>query len=367
MRRHLAVAAALALLALAGCGGSSGDSTDESGAGNDPFFGVVSVDAPTPTDVARMAQGGVGSYRLVLSWAAIESVKGQYDWTSTDALVGELARNGIHPLFTAVGTPAIYQPSHIDPPTNDKETFDAWAKFLKAAAERYGADGSFWREFEQSDPGVEPTPAETWEIWNEPNTALFWAPVPDVSAYAELLTRSAKVLRSVDPAAKIMVGGMFATPQSEGAIVSYDFLDQLYKQPGVADAIDVVGVHPYGPDVESVIQQVQDTRKAIDDAGDDASLWITEMGWSSNPNGPSEQAKTPEQQGKLLEKSFTKLYDRRDEYGLDGVVWFTWHDSATPIGECVWCQDAGLVDEDRDTKPAWEAYTKVAGGSPGSP
>ena len=51
-----------------------------------------------------------------------------------------------------------------------------------------------------------------------------------------------------------MSGGMFATPQSDGAIVSYDFIDQLYAQDGVDDAIDVVGVHPYGPDVDSVIE-----------------------------------------------------------------------------------------------------------------
>jgi hypothetical protein len=366
VRRGLAAAAAVALIALAGCGGSSDDGGGESGGGNDPFFGVVSVDAPTTTDIARMSHGGVGTFRVVLSWPAIETVEGQYDWTSTDALVGGLAREGIHPLFTALGTPPIYQQSHIDPPTNDGKTFDAWADFLKAAAERYGPDGTFWDQFAESDPGVEPTPAEAWEIWNEPNSAVFWAPAPDVDAYADLIKRSARVLKSIDPEARIMVGGMFATPQSDGAIVSYDFIDQLYQRPGVADAVDIVGIHPYGPDVESVVNQAQDMRKAIDDAGDDASIWITEMGWSSNPNGPSDQNKTPEQQGELLEKAFTKLHDRRDELGLDGLVWFTWHDSTAPIGACVWCQYSGLVDADRDTKPAWEAYARVTGGSPGS-
>lgn len=363
MRRRWAAAVALAVLALTGCGGSSAEDDDGEG-GNDPFFGVVSVDAPTEADVARMARGGVGTYRLVLSWAAIESVEGRYDWRGTDALVGELARNGIQPLFTIIATPAAYQPSHIDPPTTDERTFDAWADFLEAAAERYGPDGEFWQGFAESDPDGEPMPARTWEIWNEPNTALFWAPAPEVGAYADLVTRSAKVIRDADPEARIMVGGMFVTPQSDGAIVSYDFIEQLYAEPGVADAVDVVGVHPYGPDVESVIDQVQGTREAIDEAGDDASVWITEMGWASDPKGPSDQAKTPEQQAELLRKSFTKLYERRDEYGLEGLVWFTWHDSTAPVGECVWCQYAGLVDADRDTKPAWEAYAEVAGGTP---
>ena len=29
-----------------------------------------------------------------------------------------------------------------------------------------------------------------------------------------------------------MTGGMFATPNSDGAIVSYDFLEQLYDRAG---------------------------------------------------------------------------------------------------------------------------------------
>jgi hypothetical protein len=162
VRRRWAAFAAAFLLALAGCGGSSDDDGGDDGqAGNDPFFGVVSTDAPTGVDLARMSQGGVGSYRVVLSWAAIESVEGQYDWRGTDALVSELARNGIHPLFSIIGTPAAYQPTHVDPPTNDERTFDAWAAFLKAAAERYGPDGDFWQSMADPRPGrsgTSPTP-----------------------------------------------------------------------------------------------------------------------------------------------------------------------------------------------------------------
>jgi hypothetical protein len=362
VRRRWALAVILALLALGGCGGSSDEGEDTGG--NDPFFGVVPIDAPTSADLARMSAGGVGSFRLVLPWAGIETAKGSYDWSTTDAVVGELARNRIQPLFTVLGTPPIYEPNQTDPPTTDPETFDAWADFLKAAAERYGPEGSYWGGFSSSDPGVAPTPARTWEIWNEPNTALFWTPAPDPDAYAALIKRSARVLRGVDPEAQIMVGGMFVTPQSDGAIVSYDFIKDLYAHNGIADAVDVVGLHPYAPDVKSVVDQLDGTRKAVDEAGDDASLWITEMGWSSDPSGPSDQAKTPEQQAKLLKTSFTKLSERRDEWGLDGVIWFTWHDSPGPVGECVWCQFAGLVDEDRDTKPAWEAFTEVTGGTP---
>jgi hypothetical protein len=361
VRLPAAVLALIAVLAIGGCGGSGEESGPPE---NDPFFGVVPVDVPNSADFASMAEGGVGAYRVVLAWPTVESVKGSYDWSSYDAIFLELARNGIHPLVTVVGTPADYAPVITDPPTSDGETFDAWADFLKAAAERYGPTGGFWDVTAQTDPDIEAQPPLTWEIWNEPNTAVFWTPAPDADAYSALLKRSARVIQGVDPEARIMVGGMFATPQSDGAIVSYDFIEQLYAHEGIADVIDVIGIHPYSPDVDGVIAQLDGTREAIDGAGDDASLWITELGWSSDPSGPADQAKTPEQQANLLRKSFTKMSEQRETWSLDGVVWFSWRDYEGPVGECVWCEFAGLVDTDRDPKPAWEAFTEVAGGAP---
>jgi len=362
VRLRAALTALAASLALGGCGGSDGDSDTPATA--DPFFGVVPVDLPNSEDFARMGEGKVGSYRVVLAWPTVEAVEGSYDWSSYDATFTELARNGITPIVTVVGTPPAYADAITDPPTDDAETFDAWADFLEAAAERYGPEGDLWGLLAETDPGVEPRPPAAWEIWNEPNTALFWTPAPDADAYSALLKRSAKVIHKSDPEARIMTGGMFATPQSDGAIVSYDFIDQLYGHNGIDEVVDIVGIHPYSPDVGGVIDQLDGTREAIDDAGDDASIWITEMGWSSDPKGPADQAKTPEQQANLLRKSFTKLSEQRDTWSLDGVIWFTWRDYEGPVGECVWCEFAGLVDTDRDTKPAWEAFTEVTGGTP---
>lgn len=353
------IAVAIASATIAGCGGS-----EEDPAGPDAFFGVVPVDVPTSSDFARMADGGVGSYRLVLAWSTVEATKGSYDWSSSDAVLGELARTGIEPITTVVGTPAGYAPLITDPPTSSEATFDAWSKFLEAAALRYGPDGDFWQGFAESNPDVTPQPLHVWEIWNEPNTALFWTPQPDPDAYATLLKRSSRVIQGVDPGAEIMTGGMFATPQSDGAITSFDFLDDLYAHRGMVDVIDAIGVHPYGPDVEGVVKQLDDTRETIDGAGDDAATWVTELGWGSDPHVPNDLAKSPDQQAELLRRGFTLLSEQRDRWNLQGVVWFTWHDSVGPVGECVWCATAGLLDADRDSKPAWLAFTDVTGGAP---
>lgn len=354
----------LALVAgLSGCGGGSDDEAPSSA--QDRFFGIAPVEVPTSADFTRMAAGGIGSYRVVLGWPAIEATQGTYNWAGIDVIVGELARNGMEPLPAAIGTPSFYAPEARIPPTSSDEALDAWSKFLEAAAERYGPGGAFWEEFAQSDPDVAPQPMRLWEIWNEPNSSLFWEPRPDPDEYARLLERSAEALQEVDPEAEIMTGGIFATPQSDGAIVSYDFLDQLYDVEGAAGLIDVVGIHPYGPTVESVIEQLDRTRKAIDESGDDASLYVTELGWGSDPKVPNDLAKSPSQQAKLLSESLTTMSEQRERWDLDGAVWFTWRDSSDgPVGECLWCATAGLVDPDRDSKPSWLAFTELTGGEP---
>ena len=355
------VALALALLAmLSGCGGSGDEPAGDAG----EFFGVSPVGVPVTTDFARMAEGGVASYRMPLAWSAVEREKGTYDWSIPDATMIELARNGIEPVANVTGTPAGYAPEVTDPPTSSPEAFDAWAEFLHAAAARYAPGSVFWSSFEALNPDVEPQPLRVWEIWNEPNTSLFWTPEPDADAYVELLKRSARVIEEVDADAEIMVGGMFATPQSEGAIESFDFLDEIYSHEGMAEVIDLVGVHPYGPELEPVIDQLEGTREAIDRGGDDAEMWVTELGWGSDPEVPSDLAKSPEEQAALLSETLGAMYDERESLGLRGAIWFTWRDSEEKVGECLWCQTAGLLDPDGDSKASWLAFTELTGGEP---
>jgi hypothetical protein len=360
----LALLSLLALaVAAAGCGGSD-DSDDESVAST--FYGVAPEGQQTAGDYVRMEAGGVGTVRIVLQWSAIESgSKGDYDWTGFDRTIADIANAGLVPLVTVFGTPKLYADEAITPPVDDEKAFAAWSKFLKAAAERYGTDGDFWQLFSTANPDAEAHPVVDWEIWNEPNSSTFWAPKPDPDAYAELIEKSSRVLHFVDPDAKVMSAGMFATPQSDGAIVSYDFLEKLFSVDGVDDAIDVVGAHPYGPDVKAVTDQVEDTRKALDEAGTDDPIWVTEIGWGSNPKSGNDLSKTPEEQAQLLTDSFTALRDSREDLGVEGVVWYTWHDATgSSVGACGWCASAGLVDTDRETKPAWTAYTDVTGGKP---
>jgi hypothetical protein len=364
-RRAIAAAAVLvASLGIAACGSSSSDTTiGEIGGDYGQFFGIAPSLAPNDADFARMAAGGIGSYHVLLSWPSVEAKPGTYNWDKYDALFKQLATYGIEPVPYVYGTPAAYGNAGNEAPTESGKTLDAWERFLKAAVTRYGPNGQYWRVLHVAEPDLKPQPVRVWEIWNEPNSSVFWTPKPDPDAYAELFLRSSEAIKSVDPQAQVMTAGMFITPQSDNAIKSTDFLAQVYENEGLADAIDVVGIHPYGPTVGDVMDQVDATHQVVEDAGDDASTWVTEIGWGSDPESGAQLAETPEKQAELLTKSYEALLGERDTIGLEGIIWYTWHDGSTGAS-CGWCPSAGLLDADRDAKPAWDAFTEISGGTP---
>ena len=362
MRRALLSAAAIVLLFTCGCGGG-----DEGAAGVAPrgFFGISPQDPPAAVEFARMSEGGIGTYRVNLTWAAIEREPGQFDWAETDRIMSELADQQIQPVGLVFGTPAYLEPDLRTPPLSSEDLAD-YRGFLKAAAERYGPSGTFWDIYGASRNDVEPTPIRVWQVWNEPNSSVFWSPEPNVSDYAKLLVTSARKLQEVEPDAKVMTGGMFATPQSPGAITSYDFLEQLFADPKAADATDVVDLHPYGPTTQSVVGQLERTYAVMKRAGlGDRETYATEIGWGSDPKGGSQDlSKSPGQQASLLRRTLGLLARRRSDWNLQGVIWYTWRDPSEYKGVCGWCRSAGLFDADFDPKPAWTAFTELAGGQP---
>jgi polysaccharide biosynthesis protein PslG len=361
-RRSLLAGAAVLACLLSGCGGSESATAKPAAS----FFGVAPQDQPNKADLARMARGRVGSYHLVLPWAQIETQEGAYVWSTYDELIGELAVGGIEPIPYVFGTPTWLAPKGTLPPTRNSKGMRAYGDFLRAAAERYGPDGEFWDRFALTNPGVEPKPLRIWEIWNEVNSPNFWAPRPDPGAYAKLLRLSAKTLRKVDPEAQVMTAGMFGTPQSKKALTSFDYLKQLFRKKGVADAVDLVGVHPYAPRLRDVKRQMDKTRAIMRRGGNgDAGMWVTEIGWGSDPNVRSQLSKNPAKQAALLRKMFKMMIAQRKRWKLGGVLWYTWRDAANPTAlVCGWCGSAGLVDKDLDAKPAWVEFTKLTGGDP---
>jgi len=352
-RRWIGVAFVLAALA-----GAIPASASAGSAVPTAFWGVNPVAVPTDAQVEKIAAGGVGSLRVPLSWSAIQPAAGAApDWSSFDALVEAPLRHRLRILPVIWGSPSWVTPIEHNLPVAQ---LPAWKLFLSGAAKRYGPGGSFWAEHGpvSADP-LPYQPIRLWQIWNEPNFFFFTNPVSS-AVYAKLLVASRAAISAVDPGAKLLLGGMFATPRQRPpkAYSAADFLDQLYAVKGIKSSFDGVALHPYAYDTASLAETIDAVRvvmKANGDAG--TGLWITEIGWGSAAKGPFQ--KGLKGQARELGRAFSLFETNRRRWRLQGVDWWSLTDDPSATA-CNFCGDTGLFTAGFQPKPAWARFTAFA-------
>jgi hypothetical protein len=354
-RRAAAALTALVCIALGACGaGSAPDDAPRS------FYGVQPQSNPDAEDYARMAEAGVDTYRLFISWRAHDTAPGEsIDFSALDDVFVNLAFNDIQPLPYVAGVPAwLTEDPHADPVRTERER-SALDRFMRALAHRYGRGGTLWSQLEASKLDVEPKPPRTWEIWNEQNSSFYWEPRPSVEDYATLVEICANAIRSEDPSARIMTGGMFGTPPEPGSIDAWTFIRRLLANPRVRSLVDVVGVHPYSQSIEGVEAQLERTRRAIDAAGADGMpMHVSEIGWGSADGGGFK--KGLEGQAEMLERTFELASGQREELGIEGVIWFTWRDGL--FSDDTFNSSSGLLASDGEEKPSFDRFVDATGG-----
>jgi len=329
-------------------------------------FGVIPQTHLVGTDYRAMAEGGVRSLRVAVYWPRVEQEPQVIDWSGYDALVGRAARRGVSVLPYLYGSPRWAATSDGIECTSDcsayapqsAETRGRFAFFASEAVRQYGPGGRFWA----ANPDVPYRPITTWQVWNEQNSSKYFAPQPDAGSYAALLQRTAEAIRSVDPQAEILLGGMWGPDSTDGVVPTSTYLDQLYALPGARESFDSVGLHPYSSGLRGMLGQIRSARRAIRRAGDtEVGLWITELGWASD--GPSDHhlVKGRRGQAKILGEAYSALLERRERWGLRGAYWYAWKDVEPTDGFiCLWCPGAGLRSVDDNGKPAWRKLKRLA-------
>jgi hypothetical protein len=311
------------------------------------FFGVVPEGTLSAADFARM-QSVVGTLRVPVYWFEIEPEGDRYDFSRLDAVVGEAAARGIRVLPFVYGTPAWLGPDPARPPLDSAEARGAWSSFLRRLVQRYGPGGEFW------EGRAAALPIRRWQIWNEPNFRLFWAPHPAPRQYAELLRIAAGAIRGTDPKAQIVTGGVAPVG---GGMLPWVYLRRLYRVPGVERDFDFVALHPYSIRVGNTIAQVTLSREAMEAAGDATTpILVTELGVASSATIPSAFVRGEAGQAEYLRDAFAALLAKRRAWRIAGVDWFAWRDELEPDVHCGFCQGAGLFDLEGRAKPSWYAY-----------
>jgi hypothetical protein len=333
------------------------------------FYGIAQSPNLSPQDIQEMSSAGVRTDRFPFVWRRAEPSEGNFDWTSTDTLIGELAAHGIRSLPFLWGSPDWAGTGGVQRGPATPEAQHAWQDFLRAAVSRYGPRGSYWTtEFEHAfGPNATPLPIISWQIWNEPNLKHFFpgGTVNDkVQRYADLVRISDEAIKGQDPRGRVILGGMaantFGLPGTSGS----DFLSRLYGVSGFKDTFDAAALHPYGFTLDVVRGEIAQFRTVMNEHRDSTKpLSVTEFGWeSSDPDGPPAIKRGLEGQATMLHRTYQTFLEHRAAWRLEGTYWYLWRDpppTDPPPQTCSFCS-MGLVTNDGIEKPAFDAFMSLA-------
>ena len=288
---------------------------------------------------------GIRTIRQTFDQTQMQRFPGFYDRFVLDAAAQGV---GVLPiLFRSVpekGTP---------PPASNA----AFADFAARLARRYGPSGSLWDE----NPQVRRRPIRAWQIWNEPNLAVYWKPWPSAPAYVALLRATKNAIESVDPGAEIVTAGI--PPSKLSTAIRFErFLRRMYKVPGAKAAFDTMAINAYARNNTELATTLRTVRKIMNRAKDRKTrIWITELGWATG--GPAHRFNVGEYaQSVRIQRAFTWVRRNRRRLRLRGFVYYSWRDAAPypPEYKDMWGLHTGLLTQGGAPKPSLFAFASGA-------
>ncbi len=288
-------------------------------------------------DLDAMAEAGATWLRLDIDWPSIEPERGTYYWQRTDRVVEAANARGLQVLGLINESPAWARgsgmPAHA-PPLDPAD----YARFAQVAVERYGSGE-----------------IAAWELWNEPNLAMFWSPAPDPEAYARLVIPAVAAIRAADSNAVVISGGLApAADTADGSGISpTTFLTRMLAAD--AGVFDGYGIHPYSYPARPIdpstaawnpftnLPRFRDLLESLGQSG--KPIWLTEYG---APTGVSDRAVSEaEQSAQVLE-----AIDAANGWDWTGPLFIYSHrDHKNAPGD--FQANFGLMRHDSSPKQAW--------------
>ena len=236
-----------------------------------PFLDGAASPEMRERHLARINRMGAGTARIAFSWAEVEPnpprrAYRDFHWWALDNRIAYLAGHRLRPYAVLNDAPHwAREPGsgRFGPPR--EQYISHYAAFAAEAALRYGPGGSFWA----ANPRIPYMPIVNWEIWNEPNHPFFWGEQkPSPRRYAAMLSAAASMIRSAQPDAGVVFGGLSGTGKP------VKFLRRVMAaQPTLTGQLDQVGFHPYGPTPEVGLRRIERFRAALD-ANGLGGVWI---------------------------------------------------------------------------------------------
>lgn len=318
---------------------------------------------------------GLRWYKQQVRWELIETERGVYDWTILDfALPIAAEYPGLRVMVSVVTAPDWSRDPGVNterhgPPAN----YDDYVNFVRAMLERY--------------PGM----IHAVEVWNEQNLDREWTSSRGLSArnYVDLLGRTYRAIREIDPGIIVISGALSPTGLSDGvrAIDDFEYMDQMIAA-GMLDVTDCVGAHHngynIGPNVAwnnvpndptatfrgpfdnphhswSFYSTLQTYHNKIEAAGGDQPLCVTEFGWAVSdgiegfnvPGLEFANDNTLQEQADWLYEALTSM----EEWGFVRLA-FIWNLNYGPMQDWSPTSDNppySLIAPGYVNRPGWEA------------
>ncbi len=176
----------------------------------------VNLNSIEPSGLAQATALGAHWVRVFAPWPDLEPSPGVHSayWLGEYDRLFDSLPTGTHAIVDFVDTPSWESGSAASnaPPSNPAD----YANILHFLAGQWSGH------------------VAAYEIWNEEDQPLWWAGAPDPAAYTRLLQAAYPAVKSADPAAKVVLGGLTGN--------DYNFLEGVY-QAGGKGYFDAVGVH----------------------------------------------------------------------------------------------------------------------------
>lgn len=192
-----------------------------------------------------------------------------------------------------------------------------------------------------------------WEIWNEPDSSLYWAKQDGLKGYSDLLREVYSAIKKIDCETRVLNGG-FANGQLS--------VRQFYSQ-GVKDYFDILNIHLFvSPFEQSGLERAAAYPELVqqimaENSDGDKKVWITEIGCPGVDTGTQTKdwwlGKNPteEEQADWLGKVLKALMKNDC---VERIFWAFFRDTQNHWNDGT--DYFGLLRGDFSRKPAFFAY-----------
>ena len=306
---------------------------------------LTTLDDPVEADhqASLMENAYVGYTREEFDWNRIEPRNNYYDWAKFDQaveitqarnvdLIGKLVYTARWASSAPAGT------ANADIPYYPPASMTEYEEYIRAVVGRYKDR------------------VDVWEVWNEPNLALYWKPTPNAAAYTKLLKVAYTAIKDLDPSAKVILGGVAGFNEPYMAALA---------AAGAHNYYDALGIHTYvagAPEAGITDTWLNAAQAYLARVSPGKEIWITEVGWSACGTTCTGGV-TEAEQADYLARAYLYYVAR----GIRNVAWFSLMEFGTSGSRL---DNFGIVERAGRQKPAYTAlvnagaalYQTVSGG-----